>query len=577
VRRTGVDKVRENLRLQQVYNVFLRYGWDFVFSRWGLLGDIRHRLQVWVWGLPADYEPPSTAVKMRLMIEELGPTYVKVGQIVSSQASVIPVEWATELEKLQSNVPPFESRLARARIIEELGAPPEELFATFDPEPFAAASTAQVHRATLHDGTEVAVKVQRPNIYTEMRADIGIMQNAARVISRRSDLVRSIDLVGMLEQFGNGVLDELDYRGEAYNGIRLAKNLEMLPGVHVAAIFGNLSTSKVLTQEFIHGVKVSDVEAIERAGLDREELARNALRALIKQLPIDGFFHADPHPGNLLVNLETGVITFIDLGMVGELEVQQRLHLIQLIVAAQQGSVDGIARTLRGMSTPFLDHVDDKAYYRDFKRRVGRYMVGGAPASFGEIANEGFDILRAHGLRLDPNLTLAVKALVQTESVASALSTGKDLTSEGVPMLEELAVHVVTPEKILTEAKKQAMAGASELIKRLPDLSLASVKWLDQYQKGRFEVTIDTSELAKEVDKLSLLGREVVVAIMLVGMLIGSAIASYGIAALEMHGFVWDLLGKIAPLGFAVSLIITFLIVLRLVWRWMRRSAPGAD
>jgi len=298
---------------------------------------------------------------------------------------------------------------------------------------------------------------------------------------------------------------------------------------------------------------------------------------LIKQLPIDGFFHADPHPGNLLVNLDTGILTFIDLGMVGELEVQQRLHLIQLIVAVQQGSVDGIARVLRGMSTPFLDHVDDKAFYRDFKRRVGRYMVGDTPPSFGEIANEGFDILRAHGLRLDPNLTLAVKALVQTESVAAALSTGKDLGSEGVPMLEELAVHVVTPEKIAAEVKKQAMAGASELIKRLPSLSLASMKWLDQYQKGRFEVTIDTSELAKEVDKLSLLGREVVIAIMLVGMLIGSAIASYGIAALEMHGWIWDLLGKIAPLGFAVSLIITFLIVLRLVWRWMRRSAPGAD
>ena len=577
MRRTGLDKVRENLRLQQVYNVFLRYGWDFAFSRWGILGDIRHRLQVWVWGLPPDYEAPSTPVKMRLMIEELGPTYVKVGQIVSSQASVIPVDWATELEKLQSDVPPFASELVRVRIIEELGAPPEELFATFDPQPFAAASTAQVHRATLHDGTEVAVKVQRPNIYHEMRADIGIMQNAARVISRRSDFVRSIDLVGMLEQFGSGVLDELDYRGEAYNGVRLAKNLEMLPGVHVAAIFGNLSTSKVLTQEFIHGVKVSDVEAIEQAGLDREELARNALRALIKQLPIDGFFHADPHPGNLLVNLETGVITFIDLGMVGELEVQQRLHLIQLIVAVQQHSVDGMAQVLRGMSTPFLDHVDDKAYYRDFKRRVGRYMLGGAPASFGEIANEGFDILRTHGLRLDPNLTLAVKALVQTESVAAALSTGKDLVSEGVPMLEELAFQVVTPEKIVDEAKKQAMAGVSELIKRLPSLSVASMSWLDQYQKGRFEVTIDTSELAKEVDKMSRLGREVVIAIMLVGMLVGSAIASYGLATLDLQGAVWDLLGKIAPIGFATSLIITFLIVLRLVWRWLRGSAPAGD
>ena len=263
--------------------------------------------------------------------------------------------------------------------------------------------------------------------------------------------------------------------------------------------------------------------------------------------------------------------------MVGELDVQQRLHLIQLIVAVQQRSVDGMARVLRGMSTPFLGHVDDRAYYRDFKRRVGRYMIGGTPASFGQIANEGFDLLRAHGLRLDPNLTLAVKALVQTESVARALSAGKDLVSEGVPMLEELAFQVVTPEKIVDEAKKQAMAGASELIKRLPDLSVASMSWLDQYQKGRFEVTIDTSELAKEVDKLSLLGREVVVAILLVGMMVGSAIASYGIAALQMHGAIWDFLGKIAPIGFATSLVITFLIVLRLVWRWLRRSAPGED
>ena len=164
-------------------------------------------MQAWAWGLPKDLEPPTLPVKVRLMLEELGPTYVKVGQIVSSQASTIPSDWEAELVKLQSDVPPFPSDQVRQIIIEELGAPPEELYATFNPQPFAAASTAQVHRATLHDGTAVAVKVQRPYINTQMKADIGIMQNAARVVSSRSEYVRSVDLVGMLEEFGKGALE----------------------------------------------------------------------------------------------------------------------------------------------------------------------------------------------------------------------------------------------------------------------------------------------------------------------------------------------------------------------------------
>ncbi len=306
MRRSALDKARENLRLQQVYNTLLRYGFDVLFDQWPVIGDFRRSMQAWVWNLPDGLEPPSLPVKARLMIEELGPTYVKVGQIVSSQASVIPSDWEVELVKLQSDVPPFPDEQVRQIIIEELGAPPEELYATFDPQPFAAASTAQVHRATLHDGTLVAVKVQRPYIAKQMKADIGIMQNAARVISSRSEYVRSVDLVGMLDQFGEGALNELDYTGEAYNAYRLAKNLEAIPGVHIPKVYQELSTSKILTLEFIKGVKASNVEAIERANLDREPLGRAALQAIVKQLLIDGFFHADPHPGNILVNLETG-------------------------------------------------------------------------------------------------------------------------------------------------------------------------------------------------------------------------------------------------------------------------------
>ncbi len=246
--------------------------------------------------------------------------------------------------------------------------------------------------------------------------------------------------------------------------------MEGLPGIHVPIIYTELSTSKIITQEFVEGVKVSDVESIEAAGLDREEIARNALRALIKQLPVDGFFHADPHPGNLLVNLDTGVLTFIDLGMMGELDVQKRLRLAQLMVVAQQGSAEGMASALRGMSVPIAGEVDEKGYRRDFVRRMGRYMGQGRTTSFGQIANEGFEVLRVHGLRLDSDLTLAVKALVQTESVARALSTGSGLIAEGVPMLRDMVLESITGEKILDIATKQVMASAGEVIERLPTL-----------------------------------------------------------------------------------------------------------
>lgn len=578
MRRTTLDKAHEDLRLQQVYNTLLKYGFDSAMNHVGLLGSVRHGLQTWVWRLPKDWEQPSRAVKLRLMLEELGPTYVKIGQIVSSQASVLPVDVATELARLQDAVPPFPGDQVRQRIIEELGAPPEELYASFEPAAFAAASTAQVHRATLHDGMSVAVKVQRPNITRIMRADLGILQNTARVVSSRSASVRSMGVVGMLEQFSSSVLEELDYRGEAYNAQRLAENLQTLPGVHVPAVYAELSTSKVMTQEFIPGVKVSDVDAIERAGLDREEIARNALRALIKQLPIDGFFHADPHPGNILVDLNTGMLTFIDLGMVGELDVQKRLRLAQLMIVAQQKSVEGMADALRGMSTPLKGDVDEKAFRRDFARRVSRTVAPGGSASFGEIANEGFEILRIHGLRLDANLTLAVKALVQTESVARALSTGSGLLSEGVPMLRDMALEALTPERIMDEAKKQATSVAGQVIERMPTLTGATTKWLDQYQKGRFEVTIDTSELSREVNKLTRLGRQMVIAVMLVGMVIGSAIAVYGIAALQLDDDgVWSFMARLASIGFILSLLLGLLIVFRLTWRWMRGKSADKD
>jgi ubiquinone biosynthesis protein len=582
MKRTRLDSVRESLRLQQVYNVFLRYGWDLAFQRWRMLGGMRHSMQRWVWDLPDDVPELTTPAKVCLMLEELGPTYVKMGQIVSSQASVIPAEWEVELEKLQSDVPPFPGTLVREILHEELGAAPEQLFATFEIEPLAAASTAQVHRATRFSGEQVVVKIQRPGIVSQMKADLGIMQRAARVSARRSEELRAIDLVGMIEQFSESVLAELDLLGEAYNAMRLTENMAGLEGVHIAHMYPELSTSRVLTMEFIRGVKISDVEAIEAAGLERETVARNALRAIIKQLFIDGFFHADPHPGNVLVNLQTGQITFLDTGMVGQLDLTQRVNLIQLVIALQQGDVPGMGQILRHLSAPFAGSgrqggVDEKAYARDFERVINRQLFVSASASFGQTVNVGLDLLRAHGLRLDPNLTMAIKALMQAEAFVTLLYPEGGVVQDGAEMVREMALHAVTADKVAEVVKDQVMMTAREALKRLPSLQDATMSWLDQYQKGRFEVYMDTSALDKSVDKLARFGRQVVVALMLVGMIIGSAIATSVIAFMQPEGRYWAFAARLAYLGFVVPMIVAIFIVLRLLWHWVRGESPMRD
>ncbi len=513
-KRSRIDRFRENLRLQKVYNVILNFLMDILFDR-GWIGVFRRFMQEWIYRPPVPLETVTLPVKFRLLLENLGPTYVKMGQIVSSQSDVLPPEWAAEMVKLQNDVPPFPYEDVVETIRAELGAPPAEIFAEFDSEPLAAASTAQVHRAVLQDGTIVAVKVQRPNIKNQVKADLGIMQSAARVFMRRLDWARNVDLAAILDEFGTNILTELDYRNEAYNATRLNRAMADIPNVRVPEIYYEFSTEKVLTMEFVAGVKVTHVAEMDEVGLDRVALANDAIRGMLKQLLIDGFFHADPHPGNVLVNLETGNIYFIDTGMVGELDVQQRLNLINLIFALQQQDARGLAQVALGLSNPFRE-VNEKAYYRDFERLVGRLME--MQAATAEVVSTTFDLLQQHGLRMDPQLTLAVKAFMQAERVAMALHPNMLFVNLAQKQVQELAIEQITPENVTNAVKKQAAFTLREIMREMPDLQTATLGWLKQYKKGRFEVFIDTSDLAKEVDVLNTLARQVIVGILLVGM-----------------------------------------------------------
>ena len=557
------ERIGERLRLLQIYEIFLRYGSDALFDR-GMLGDSRRALQGWFYGLRL--APLSEPEKVRLMIQELGPTYVKLGQIVSSRADTLPADWETELARLQSDVRPFSVEQARGVIAAELGAAPEDLYESFDPRPLAAASLGQVHRATLTGGRAVAVKVQRPNIEARVRADLLILASAARLAERRSLTAREAGTHQIIEEFGASLLLELDYRLEAYNARRLARNLDALPGVAVPEVVRELSRQRVLTTEFIHGVQANDRDAIIAAGLDPQEIADNAVRAAIKMILIDGYFHADPHPGNVLINLDTGVLTFIDTGMVGELGLRQRLNLISLLYTSTKNDPEALAQSLRSLSQPFR-RTDPKAFDSSFARRIGPLMdvPPDETLDLAGIIEASMYLLRDAGYRPDPQLSLAIKALTQSAEFMKVLyppGHSGEFSAKAVEMTRELAADHLTEERIAAFARKQAAYAAREAVQQLPSLQDATNQWLHQYRQGRFEVKLDTSDLQPRIDELRSIARGMTLGLLVVGVLVASAVAANAPRTGPFRS-----LHDVALTAYAIALVLGAVLMAVLLWR----------
>ena len=365
----------ENLRLQQVYEAIYANALDISLERTPI-GGVRRWFEKRVLGQEDTLAGQSGPARVRVMLQRLGPTYVKIGQMAASRADLLPEEWITELAKLQSDAAPFPWADASQIIEAELGKPPDELFASIDHEPFAAASTAQVHRATLHDGTVVAVKVQRPRIVAKTKADLGVIQELATVAEGRFSMARKIDARGMVNEFAAGVLKELDYRNEAYHAKRLADGMTRFPQVHIPTVYDEFSGERVLTMEFVNGIKISKVDELRAAGVDTSALGSVFIRAIIKQVLIDGFFHGDPHPGNVFADPVADQIVFLDLGLVGQLDRQQRLDLLGLIYAINGRDIPGIADGLIALGKPSRGF-DEVRFRSDIDRLARQYLIYG--------------------------------------------------------------------------------------------------------------------------------------------------------------------------------------------------------
>jgi ubiquinone biosynthesis protein len=559
----------ESVRIAQLLDISVRYLKEIAVGNTRLIG-IRRFFQRHLYSRGSVVITTSTAQAVKLMLQDLGPTFVKLGQIVSSRAEQLPESWRAELEQLHSAVAPFPYAEAERILREQLHQSPDALFAWIDPVPLAAASTAQVHRATLSDGTPVVVKVQRPDIDITVRADLNVIRDLAQLLERRFPWASASDIQGIVGEYAENIVRELDYQNEAVNGRYLAQTMREFPEIHVPAIDSERSTSRVLTQEFVKCVKITDVCALDRAGIDRAALARVFMRAIVKQVLFDGFFHGDPHPGNVLVDLETAQIIFLDLGMMGNLTNKKRLALADLIWAIQELDGREIARSALALTTRFKA-VDEEAFIQTAELLLKRYTaVGAGGISLSTAMRVLFDALSKAGLRLDAELTLALKAMVQAEQIVSTLAPELPMVKVAFAETKRLLHQQLDSEFIVDTLRRQALRGAKEAVRRIPDLPGAIVRWLEGLQRGGFTLYIDTENVSKQIGEFdATLTRNVkwlVLSLLLVGLLISSAIAS----AVQTPGY--QVLQIVAYTIFMGGALVAGVIVLGMVWRWLNRG-----
>lgn len=448
----------------------------------------------------------SAPVRLRIMFEELGPSFIKLGQVMACRPDLLPVEYAQELCKLTDSVPPFPFPEAREIVERELGAPLTRIFSTFDPEPIAAASIAQVHAARLLDNTEVMVKVQRPTIERIIERDISILRGIAELIEIYMPDMAVYNPRGIVEEFARTISRELDFFIEASNAGRLRENFLSSDILYIPRIFPEVSSKHVLVIERIKGLRIDEFERIDLAGFDRKVISRNGAAAFFQMVFQDGFFHADPHPGNIFV-LPDGKIGLVDFGIMGRVTEENRQYYADTIVALVEHDFDKLVQEYMNMGFVPDDVEDVDRFQRELKEDLVEllepyYGMKVTQIDFGSYVDRLTKISLRHGLVMPQNLYLVNKALVTLEGLLRQLDPDFDFIEIARPHVARLLLKRKDPLRMLRSVRKN-VADFSEVFTVFPkQLHRAFRKLL----RGDIRVKVQHEELQhliRDVDKAS--------------------------------------------------------------------------
>jgi len=427
---------------------------------------------------------------LRQTLEKLGPTFVKLGQVLSLRTDLVGERVAKEFSRLQNQVKPFPSEEAKRILKAELGQNPDLLFLAFDPEPIAAASLSQVHRAYLPDGRKVAVKIQRPGIRETIEADIHILLHFASSVEKFIPESQALRPVKLVQEFADWTVRELDFGVEGHNADRFRAMYAGNPHVKIPKIHWDYTTSRVLTMEYIDGVAADDQAGMRRLGINPQTVARHGIRALLTQFVKEGFFHADPHPGNYFA-LPGNKICFQDFGMVGYLDRQQRQEMVSCFLAFTNKDAESFLRHVLHLVKP--DAACDVAGFgRDVFEVLNEFFYSPKTPS---VAQSLFRILNkapARGISVPADLALFAKAFVTTEAMGLKLWPDFNLNVELAPLAEEAMKDFMDPLKRLDELKANAF-DYMDYLERLPE---ESMRMLDKIQRGELGVKIDAGDIA---------------------------------------------------------------------------------
>jgi ubiquinone biosynthesis protein len=509
---------RQIQRLAEIVGVLVRHGFRRQVSVLGLHEELPF-LRRWMAGRGGkrpEIEQKTDAERLTAALQELGTTFVKLGQILSARPDIVGDRFAAEFRRLRDRVEPFDSETARTLVAQELGCPLDAVFAYFDDVPAGSGSIAQVHRATLKDGTLVMVKVQRPNIGSTIYSDISILRSVARLAEPHFPEIRPTQLV---EEFDRAIRNELDFTVEAASTAEFHEMLEPVDGARAPAVLWDLTTARVLTVERLRGVPIGDVDELVRRGHDRSQLVRTLTDCFLHQYFSAGTFHADPHSGNLLVD-DDGTIGVIDFGSIGHISEDLRSRLVTIIVAAVSDDLGLVADTAAELSHVGEDY-DSRRFTRDLTDLYHKYRV--MPLGRMDTRRMFLDVTqvaRDNDVSLPRDMVLLGKSLATLSGVARALDPEFDVVRAVGPKARSLLGEMFSGRKVATGLGLYALRGV-EMLRSLPR-RLRGI--LRQLEAGQLHLGLDLRGLQKAVNEVDRTGNRLSISIYVASLLVASSI-----------------------------------------------------
>jgi ubiquinone biosynthesis protein len=555
IRKMGfIPRTYRNLdRYRQILTILFKYGFDSMLNRLNLGSYFESGMQMISRNRRERVEGLTDYERLRMACEELGPTFIKMGQILSTRSDLIPGDLVRELAKLQDNVPPFPFVQVREIVEQELCASLAVLFAYFDEQPLAAASIGQVHRARLVTGEDVIIKVQRPGIRKTIEVDLEILFHLATLMEKNIEEAEIYRPTRVVDEFARSIEKEINYKIEAQYAERFARQFAGNEAIYVPRIFNETTTGRILTMEYVDGIKASDIELLDKTGLDRKLIAARGADVTFEQIFKHGFFHADPHPGNICI-LPGNVICYLDFGMMGYIDKRSMETFADIIIGYVRRDEAAIADAVMRI-VEWDDPPDRRALESDIASFVDLYLYKPLKdMHMGEILQEFLDLFARHRLRLPPDIFFMIKAMTEVEGLGLMLDPDFNMVEKVEPFIKDLQMQRIHPKKLMGD-----FLASSNMLKGVP---FALYDLLKQLKSGKARFGVDHQGFEPLIFGMERSSNRISFALIIAALIIGSSLIMMARSGPSL--FDLPLLGL---LGYAFAGVLGLWLLV-----WIRRS-----